>query len=250
MYAIIEQDNKIQFYTNRKIIIMALKPTKKDYILNMVYSLGAAIVILGALFKINHYSIGPLDGSTVLLVGLGVEAIIFVIFAFDPPAGDYAWEKAYPELLDGKASVARKGNATVQEDYNTQISLSEKLDKMLTEAKLDASLMNRLREGIQNFSNSVDDINRTIDASKNTQKYGDQLALAANHMESLNSLYQSQLESGKRQVELNKKFIDEMEKSATGSEKFLTEMNKLTSNVQSLNQVYGGMLSAMRQPQA
>lgn len=76
------------------------------------------------------------------------------------------------------------------------------------------------------------------------------MALAANHMESLNSLYQSQLESGKRQVELNKKFIDEMEKSATGSEKFLTEMNKLTSNVQSLNQVYGGMLSAMRQPQA
>lgn len=227
---------------------MAAKTSRKDVILNMVYSLGAAIVILGALFKINHYAIGPLDGSLVLAVGLVVEACIFVIFAFDPPRGEYDWEKAYPELMDGTTSVAKK--KVIASKESTEVSLSNKLDKMLADAKLDASLMNKLRDGIENFSTSVSEVNKTVDASRATQAYGDQMALAANHMESINALYQVQLESGKKQVELNKKFISEMEKSAEGSEKFMDEMSKLTSNVNSLNKVYGGMLSAMRTPQA
>lgn len=226
---------------------MAAKASRKDVLLNMVYSLGAAIVILGALFKINHWAIGPLDGSTILAIGLITEAIIFVIFAFDPPTGEYEWERAYPELADSSSAVksTKKNAISVQE---TEVSLSNKLDKMLADAKLDASLMSRLRDGIDNFSVAVSDINKTVDASSATQAYGDQLALAANHMESLNALYQVQLDHGKKQVELNKKFIDEMQKSASGSEQFMEEMNKLTSNVNNLNKVYGGMLSAMRNP--
>ncbi|MGI9526562.1 MAG: gliding motility protein GldL [Weeksellaceae bacterium] len=229
---------------------MAVKATRKDVILNMVYSLGAAVVILGALFKINHWSLGPLDGSTILAVGLGVEALIFVIFAFDTPSGEYEWERAYPELTDGNVPArARKSNEAVS-TAEVEVSLSNKLDKILADAKLDTSLMSRLRDGIENFSNSVADINKTVDASNATKQYGDQLALAANHMESLNALYQVQLDNGKKQVELNQKFINEMQKSAAGSEHFMEEMNKLTSNVNSLNQVYGGMLTAMRNPQA
>ncbi|MRJ07800.1 gliding motility protein GldL [Ornithobacterium rhinotracheale] len=229
---------------------MAAKTKKKDVILNMVYSLGAAVVIIGALFKINHWGIGPINGSLVLAIGLGVEALIFIVFAFDPPAGEYDWEKAYPELADPNAKpVARKQNLAVEPQV-TEASLSAKLDKMLADAKLDTALMSRLKDGINSFSATVEEINKTVDASKNTQKYGDQLALAANHMESLNSLYQVQLENGKKQVELNQKFINEMQKSASGSEQFMAEMNKLTKNVNDLNKVYGGMLSAMRQPNA
>src|SRR5690606_34925266 len=174
---------------------------------------------------------------------------IFIIFAFDPPKGEYEWERAYPELTDGSTAVkATKKNALATTD--TEVSLSNKLDKMLADAKLDSSLMSRLRDGIDNFSHAVADINKTVDASSATQAYGDQLALAANHMEGLNALYQVQLDNGKKQVELNKKFINEMEKSASGSEQFMEEMNKLTSNVNNLNKVYGGMLTAMRNPQA
>lgn len=228
---------------------MAAKTNRKDVILNMVYSLGAAVVILGALFKINHWHIGPLTGTAVLAVGLIVEAIIFIVFAFDPPAGEYDWEKAYPELADANAQPKKRAAQALQSD-DVEGALSSKLDKMLSEAKLDSALMTRLKDGIEHFSTNVTNLNKTVDASSNTQKYGDQLALAANHMESLNSLYQVQLENGRKQVELNNKFIGEMEKSASGSEKFLDEMNKLTSNVNNLNKVYGGMLSAMRQPQA
>ena len=223
---------------------MAAKASKKDVILNMVYSLGAAVVIIGALCKINHYSPLGIDGSFILAVGLVVEAIIFVIFAFDKPSGDYDWERAYPELADGSAPVAKKVQKIVDESDN--MSLSQKLDKMLGEAKLDVSLMERLRSGIENFGTAVGEINKTTSAAAATQQYGDQLALAANHMESLNALYQVQLENGQKQVDLNQKFIAEMEASAGGSQKFQQELESLTQSINSLNKVYGGMLSAMK----
>lgn len=225
---------------------MSLKPKKKDRILNFVYSFGASIVILGALFKINHYEIGPITGSMVLAIGLGVEAIIFAIFAFDPPAADYEWERVYPELTDENAVPAVRKKSQALEVKEAEISLSKKLDEMLKEAKLDASLIASLRTGIENFGKAVEDINKTADAAVATQKYGDQLALAANHMESLNALYQIQLEHGKQQVELNAKFINDLNKSAEESKKFTEEMNNLTSNLNNLNKVYGGMLNAMR----
>ena len=222
---------------------MAVKASKKDVRLNFFYSIGAAIVILGALCKINHYSLGPLDGSTILLIGMGMEVVVFTIFAFDKPKGEYEWEKAFTELTTG-TPVAKKAAAIVEDSDN--MSLSQKLDKMLNEAKLDVSLMEKLRAGIENFGSAVNEINKTTSAAAATQQYGDQLALAANHMESLNALYQVQLESGQKQVELNKQFISEMEASAGGSQKFQQELESLTQSINSLNKVYGGMLSAMK----
>lgn len=221
---------------------MAVQASKKDVRLNFFYSIGAAIVILGALCKINHYSLGPVDGSTILLIGMGMEVIVFTVFALDKPKGEYEWEKAYPELASG-TPVAKKAPKIEESD---NMSLSQKLDKMLADAKLDASLMERLRAGIENFGSAVNEINKTTSAAAATQQYGDQLALAANHMESLNALYQVQLENGQKQVELNKQFIEEMEASAGGSQKFQQELESLTQSISNLNRVYGGMLSAMK----
>lgn len=223
---------------------MAAKASKKDVRLNFFYSIGAAIVILGALAKINHYSFGPIDGSTVLLIGMAMEVVVFTVFAFDKPKGDYEWETVYPELASGVAVAPRKAAKVVEETDN--VSLSQKLDKMLSEAKLDVSLMERLRSGIENFGSAVNEINKTTSAAAATQQYGDQLALAANHMESLNALYQVQLESGQKQVELNKQFISEMEASAGGSQRFQQELESLSQSINSLNKVYGGMLNAMK----
>ena len=77
----------------------------KESITNFVYSFGAAIVILGALFKMTHWSLGPITGNVALAAGLITEALIFLFFAFDPPAKEehYAWENVYPELLDESA---------------------------------------------------------------------------------------------------------------------------------------------------
>lgn len=225
---------------------MAIKASKKEVGLNFFYSFGAAIVIAGALFKINHYSIGILDGSTVLAIGMICEVIVFMVFALDKPSAAYDWEKAYPELLDSSTPVTKKSKATNLPEQADTVSLSQKLDKMLSDAKLDVSLMERLRSGIENFGSAVNEINKTTSAAAATQQYGDQLALAANHMESLNALYQVQLENGQKQVELNQQFIGEMQANAEGSKKFQQELIALSESVNNLNRVYGGMLSAMK----
>lgn len=223
----------------------------KDAWMNFAYSIGAAIVILGALFKLTHWHIGFITGNVALAVGLITEAIIFLIFAFDPPKSEesYAWENVYPELLDRDAKPnPRHSTSTLQvaEVKELETSLSSKLDDLLKEAKLDVGLFERLRTGIDKFSNSVDQINQTVDVSASTHKYNEQLGKAAVHMESINALYALQLENGKAQSEFAKKYVEDLQKSAEQSEKFNEELLGLTSNLNNLNRVYGGMLTAMK----
>ena len=227
----------------------------KDAWMNFFYSFGAAIVILGAWLKITHISYGPINGNGALTVGLITEAIIFIIFAFDPPKSEesYAWENVYPELLDKHANpnplhsnVSSRNNNAAAQFAELENSLSTKLDKMLEDARLDVQLFERLRTGIDKFSNSVDQINQTVDVSASTHKYNDQLNKAAQHMESMNALYAMQLESGKKQSEFANKYVADMQKSAEHSEKFNQELQGLTSNLNNLNRVYGGMLTAMK----
>ena len=229
--------------------------TTKEGIYNFIYSFGAAIVILGAWLKITHISFGPITGNSALTVGLITEALIFVIFAFDPPKSEesYAWENVYPELLDRHASpnpihsnITAAQSKQVEFFAEMENSLSGKLDKMLQDAKLDVSLFERLRTGIDKFSGSVDQINQTVDVSASTHKYNEQLGRAAEHMDSLNKLYSLQLENGQKQVEYSSKYIADLEKSAQHSEKFNQELDGLTTNLNSLNRVYGGMLTAMK----
>ena len=220
----------------------------KDSITNFVYSFGAAIVILGALFKMTHWSIGPISGNVALAAGLITEALIFIFFAFDPPKSEesYAWENVYPELLDETAERQPRKVVAKVENKELEVSLSDKLDKMLADAKLDVSLFERLRGGIDKFSSSVDQINQTVDVSASTHKYNEQLNMAASHLESMNALYALQLEQGQKQSEFSKKYVEDIQKSAAHSEKFNAELQGLTGNLNNLNRVYGGMLSAMK----
>ena len=198
------------------------KSTKK--IFNMAYGLGASIVILGALFKILHWRFG----NEMLMIGMIVEAVVFAISAFEPVEDDLDWSQVYPELSGGKA----------KDKGDVQGMLSQKLDDMLEEAKLDAGLMQSLGESIMNFKGAADNIAPAVDSIAATNRYSEQMSLAAAQMESLNSLYQVQLESASRQAEINSESVE----NAT---KLKEQMESLASNLSSLNGVYGGMLSAM-----
>ena len=63
---------------------------------NFAYSIGAAVVILGALFKILHIS----GGNTLLMVGMGTEVVMFILTAFDRPPKEYKWEQVFPGLVE------------------------------------------------------------------------------------------------------------------------------------------------------
>jgi gliding motility-associated protein GldL len=208
---------------------MAKSKASKKF-MNMAYGLGAAIVIVGALFKIIHFEIGPLTGNVMLTIGLVTEAIIFALSAFEPVEEEVDWSLVYPELAGGQAAA--------RETQNPKGVLSQKLDELLKEAKIDGELMASLGESIKNFEGAAKGISPTVDSIQATQKYGEELSLAAAQMESLNSLYKVQLESVNKQASIN-------EESVENAAKLKEQMASLASNLSSLNGVYGGMLSAM-----
>ena len=196
---------------------------------NMVYGLGAAIVIVGALFKIQHWPLG----SEILTIGMIVEALVFTYSAFEKQQAELDWSLVYPELAGG-ASMGKKK----EEPKDAQGMLSKKLDELLKEAKIDADLMHSLGDSIKNFEGAAKGISPAVDSIAAQKKYGEELSLAAAQMESLNSLYKVQMEAANRQAAINEEAVE----NAT---KLKEQMQALASNLSSLNGVYGGMLSAM-----
>ncbi len=201
------------------------RSTKKLF--NMAYGIGAAIVILGALFKIMHFKVGFLTGGIMLTIGMAVEAVVFAISAFEPVDDDLDWTKVYPELGDEDEDAS-----------GPQGMLSQKLDNLLKEAKVDTDLMNSLGSSIKSFHTAAEGLSVASESISTTAKYNEQVELAASQMESLNGLYQVQMESANKQSEINSSMIE-------NSERLKEQMESLASSLSSLNGVYGGMLSAM-----
>ncbi|MFV5691431.1 gliding motility protein GldL [Flavobacterium sp. LT1R49] len=204
--------------------------------MNFAYGMGAAVVIIGALFKITHLEFGFITGNLMLTIGLIVEAGIFALSAFEPVDDDLDWTLVYPELANGKATGVKK--AKIETPSDAQGLLSQKLDAMLKDAKIDGELMASLGSSIKNFESAAKGIAPTVDSINSTKKYSEELTLAAAQMESLNSLYKIQLQSASRNAQIN-------EEVAENNLKLKDQMQSLTSNLSSLNNVYGGMLSAM-----
>ncbi|WP_268848964.1 gliding motility protein GldL [Flavobacterium aestivum] len=198
--------------------------------MNFTYGMGAAVVIIGALFKIQHYP----GASQLLIVGLCTEAFIFALSAFEPVDNELDWSLVYPELAGGEKSTTNKA---VEKD-ETEGMLSSKLDAMLKEAKIDGALMSSLGNSIRNFEDASRNISPVVDSISATKKYSEELSMAAAQMESLNSLYKVQLESASRNAEANREI-------AENAGKLKEQMQSMTANIASLNNVYGGMLSAM-----
>ena len=204
--------------------------------MNFAYGMGAAVVIIGALFKIAHIELGFISGNLMLSIGLVVEAVIFAISAFEPVEDEYKWENVYPQLIDKNAAPAKVGKTEVSSD--TEGMLSKKLDAMLKDAKIDGELMASLGNSIKNFEGAAKSIMPTADSIASTKKYSEELTLAAGQMESLNSLYKIQLQSASRNAQINEEVLE-------NNVKLKEQMQSLTANLSSLNHVYGGMLSAM-----
>ncbi|WP_299125057.1 gliding motility protein GldL [uncultured Tenacibaculum sp.] len=205
------------------------KSTKKMF--NMAYGLGAAVVIIGALFKILHWPFG----NEVLMVGMIVEALVFGISAFEPVEDELDWTKVYPELADGESLGGKKGEATPAE---AQSMLSQKLDDILRDARLDANLVSSLGDSIKNFQGAAEGLTSTSNTIASTNQYNEQMAMAAAKLESLNGLYSTQVENAGKQADLNSALVE-------NSQRLQEQMESLATNLSSLNGVYGGMLTAM-----
>ncbi|MGA1363489.1 MAG: gliding motility protein GldL [Schleiferiaceae bacterium] len=199
-----------------------------------LYGIGAAIVIMGALFKIIHLK----GADLMLIIGLTTEAVIFAISAFEAQPKEYDWTLAYPELENEPVKDKknrRNGSGTV----------TQELDRMLEEAKIGPELLDSLSAGMRKLSETAASLNTATDAAGATTAYSQQLGAAAKNMEALNALYAVQLESSASQMEVQTAVLEKLGASAQSAESLSAEVTKLSQNLAQLNNVYGNMLTAM-----
>lgn len=142
-----------------------LTSKKGKTFMGYLYGIGAAVVIVGAMFKIQHWpGAGPM-----LIVGLSTEAVIFFFSAFEPVHMDLDWSLVYPELAHGHDEEGAESHEMLEEaDKGT---VTEQLDKMLEEAKIGPELIESLGAGLIGLKDQTQKLNNLTDASIATEEF-------------------------------------------------------------------------------
>ncbi len=269
-----------QFLTSRKF---------KTF-MGYLYGWGASIVMIGAYFKLTH-----IPGADLMLgIGLGVEALIFFMSAFEPQHVEYAWDNVFVELEEDWDGVTRTQFATTGANGKSGEPVSDieeaMLSKMFEKMNVSEDTFKKLGRGIDrlaenagqmsdisnamaattNYANAMDRATKSISDFSTTyvetnQKLSDSLgkldfsALDANtikkvasSMQSLNSIYELQLQgaeqtsaASKALTETMNKYMDNLNTSSQNAGQLNQQLTQLSQRLTALNNVYGGMLSAM-----
>lgn len=249
-----------------------------------LYGFGAAIVIVGAMFKIQHWpGAGPM-----LVVGLSTEAVIFFFSAFEKPHEDPDWSLVYPEL----AGIPGEGGGDGGKG-KSGLSASQELDNLLEEAKIGPELIESLGNNLRSLGDNVGKMGDITSASVATEEYvasvksaaanvgslsdaytkasaslgamvvdgegvdfGSEMKKMAENITQLNTQYELQLKGAKQFLESSDSLYSGMgelmgtlTESVDDAKKYKEEVSQLAQNISSLNTVYGNMLSAMNRPQ-
>lgn len=175
-----------------------------------LYGLGASVVIIGALFKIQHW---PLAGLF-LTIGLTTEALIFAVSAFDKQK-EVHWERVYPQLSEEF------------ETGETKSSLSAEIDKMLEDAKIESSMVNRLGEGLNKFANSVEGIKDVSNASLATNDYASKVKVASEEVVKVTNSYGKAADA-----------MSTLSDASGSSKEYFEQIKTASGNLAHLNLVY------------
>ncbi|MEZ5082598.1 MAG: gliding motility protein GldL [Bacteroidales bacterium] len=180
-----------------------------------LYGIGAAVVILGALFKINHYQ----GADIMLVIGLTTESIIFFFSAFEPPHVDPDWSLVYPEL----AGMYHGVSAEIDSESGKRAGLTEDLDNMLGEAKIGPDLIDSLGQGLRSLSENTNKLKDVADASLASNEFTERLKGASASIETLSGSYVKQTESLNKDIAASDELYNSV-KSASTSASGLSEV--------------------------
>ncbi len=199
-----------------------LKSPGVKYAKNFIIGIGAAIVMLGALYKIQSWEMPTIGGQTfdLLTIGLGVEAFLFVLIALVGPDPDYYWDKLYPGLAqyDGDVQPLTTGGAIAAPAtaaLNGEV-VEEQLGGMLSE--------------LQNMSKSMSSLKALQEAD---------FSGTSAQIKQMGNFY----------AKLNEAMAD-LAATTDETKVYKQNMQQLNANLGTLNNVYGNMISAMRVPTA
>lgn len=274
---------KIKKYKN--LIEKFLSGENGQRFFNFAYSIGAAIVIWGALFKILHLP----GGNLLLCIGMGTEVLMFILTAFDRPGRDYHWEEVFPvfntkdpedrpdfshggvviggatvggHATQGSDATARGGRtaATVVPELSENADAAEVTEHYIAQMKSIAEQMQTLKEtteALNKVSSTLLESYRAITENSDAitsgaTGYVEQMQALARNVSGLNTIYEIQLKSVSSQLDsidhVNhgiKQMSRMYEDTAAKSERYCEETEKMAENMRQLNRVYEKMLKAM-----
>jgi gliding motility-associated protein GldL len=218
----------------------------KNFI-SKLYGLGASVVIIGALFKIQHW---PLAG-TMLTIGLLTEAVIFFFSAFEPLHEEIDWSLVYPELAgipeDESPELAAHGGR-----YQGGIGggggggigggigsvALAKFDEMLEKAEITPDLFQKLGVGMKKLSESTANMNTMGDVSAASSKYMDTIQNANDSLNKLSESYKSTANVINETSSTYRNMADSFSVIEVGGKSYQQQLESLNKNLSALNAVY------------
>ena len=196
-------------------------------IVPVVYGIGASTVIIGALFKLENWK----GASTMLILGLGTEAVLFLLGAFEPKEIHLDWTKVYPELSEGndEAVQAIPANKVKKTAHVASGPIGEKLEELFAQAKIDGMLIGKLGEGMHKIAEYTKSMSSVPLSHEATAKYISSLDKASGALEAVFLSQKSTSDALKDIVSV-----------AESSKEYKNEMKALTESLGELNKIYKG----------
>lgn len=239
---------KIKKYANG--IERFLHGEKGQRFFNFAYSIGAAIVIWGALFKILHLP----GGSTLLCIGMGTEIAMFILTAFDRPPKEYSWEDVFPVLdshnpeerpdfVGGTGIVVSGGSDPSGDFYGGSVSGSDVpavqgLSGVAGGVALTEEDTNSLRESIAKMSAASEQLSQMAELTSATQRYLEQMGSIAEQMTRLSETTRSLNEVSEVLLTSYRNITDNGERISENSRGYVDKMEDLNRNISGLNTIY------------
>ncbi|HCZ35068.1 MAG TPA: gliding motility protein GldL [Cytophagales bacterium] len=192
-------------------------------IMPKIYGIGAAVVIIGALFKIEHME----GASLMLILGLSIEAAIFFLSAFEPKHEEPDWSKVYPELSEEYEGPVNPTATKISNRPAGGDSPLLKIDEMLKTAKVDQNLLDNLGKGLTNLATSASQMSNLSNAAVATNEYAKNVQSASSALTEMNKAYGTAMTA-----------VKSMSDASKDTNEYHKQMQAVTKNLQSLNAVY------------
>lgn len=213
-----------------KSLSLFFETTTGKYLKNLIIGLGASVVLVGALAKLEHWAIA----GTMLTVGMLTEAFIFALLGILPPHKDYYWEKFYPGIDENPHVEAYKKGIKFQPTAVPGIgggqsgpSATAQIDKMLEEANMNPANIRKLSENFQRFGETVNQVKDITHMAAATNEYSSKAKEAATALGQMKDTFMGATQT-----------LSSFNNAAEETSKFHNQVTILTKNLGSLNQIY------------
>jgi gliding motility-associated protein GldL len=188
-----------------------------------LYGWGASVVIIGALFKINHYT----GADIMLIIGLGTESAIFFFSAFEPPHVEPDWSLVYPQL----AGIYHADELEKMREPGG--SVTKELDKMLEKAKIGPELIDSLGQGLRNLSDTTAKLSNVSNSAVASDQFVNTLKSATESASVLNESY--------------KKSAKSLDHNSTVAEEQAQNIQAISKNAASLSHAYAQASDSLKE---